>query len=513
MKKYLCILLTVLMIFSALSILNISAENSDEIITYRYYFYLPDEWKNQYSSTAYIYWWNGTNAHSSAPGVEGIKTDIEGLYYYDVPQDVEYICWSNGVLFNEDIPDNYSYIRCTYVETFNNNNKVYVIDHDKTVEHTGLIQNDYFGQWYYYYGDGEYGLYEKKGEEFYTCSSFGGNNPAPVIETNRYYFYMPEDWENILSGGVSVYWWEGTNNCRDFWPGYKAHSTNIKGLYYYDVPKNVWTIIWNNQVLDDKWSSGLAMQSKNLGVEYYEPGESNLYPEGLDSFNNMVYVINYDDIYYELEGPVITGDWYYYYGNGEYGTTPEKGETFYNTRHLGTPIDRKYSNPSEDEITIYFLEKFNRSPISITYCYGDEEIVETCELSAVAHSETGTLYSAKIPKSSYSIYFSDENRRTLDISKYITHNACFEFGTTLENNRYDYKSYLLNEHLDKLDVLTGDVNTDGKVSIQDATAIQKHLANITELGGKGKTAADFNSDGKITIKDATAIQKFLAKAC
>lgn len=60
-------------------------------------------------------------------------------------------------------------------------------------------------------------------------------------------------------------------------------------------------------------------------------------------------------------------------------------------------------------------------------------------------------------------------------------------------------------------VLLGDVNGDGKITIADATAIQKHLAKLTELSVEQLINADTNSDGKITITDATRIQKYLAK--
>lgn len=56
----------------------------------------------------------------------------------------------------------------------------------------------------------------------------------------------------------------------------------------------------------------------------------------------------------------------------------------------------------------------------------------------------------------------------------------------------------------------GDTNGDGKVTIADATQIQKHLANIVTLKGAELEAADTNGDGKVTIADATQIQKYLA---
>lgn len=58
--------------------------------------------------------------------------------------------------------------------------------------------------------------------------------------------------------------------------------------------------------------------------------------------------------------------------------------------------------------------------------------------------------------------------------------------------------------------LLGDANDDLVVNIQDVTAIQKHLAEISTLTATGKKLADVNADSFITIKDATAIQKHLA---
>ena len=58
--------------------------------------------------------------------------------------------------------------------------------------------------------------------------------------------------------------------------------------------------------------------------------------------------------------------------------------------------------------------------------------------------------------------------------------------------------------------LLGDVNCDGKVNIKDATAIQKHLANISVLTDEGFALADVDGSGKVNIKDATAIQKHIA---
>lgn len=61
------------------------------------------------------------------------------------------------------------------------------------------------------------------------------------------------------------------------------------------------------------------------------------------------------------------------------------------------------------------------------------------------------------------------------------------------------------------DSLYGDVNGDGNISIKDATAIQKHVAQLELISAARQPLADVNADNNISIKDATAIQKYVAK--
>lgn len=57
----------------------------------------------------------------------------------------------------------------------------------------------------------------------------------------------------------------------------------------------------------------------------------------------------------------------------------------------------------------------------------------------------------------------------------------------------------------------GDANGDGVVNINDVTAIQRHLAELTLLEGVRFYAADSNQDGKLDISDATNLQLFFAE--
>ena len=55
----------------------------------------------------------------------------------------------------------------------------------------------------------------------------------------------------------------------------------------------------------------------------------------------------------------------------------------------------------------------------------------------------------------------------------------------------------------------GDTDSDGKVSIIDATLIQRHLAMLPNAVFS-EELADTDKDGRITILDATMIQRYLA---
>lgn len=169
-------------------------------------------------------------------------------------------------------------------------------------------------------------------------------DPATEDETNRYYFYYPEIWESTddeVTAGI--YWWAGTGAASS-WPGYEANKTDVEGVYYYDVPKDVTNIIWNNRAEGGIDTPAEVRendrQTVSINCEYYEAGDSSTYPNGLESFDGMIFVVDLRDsdrapLYKNAE---YMGEWYYYYGNGEYGITAEKGDEVYTDSYLEEPI-------------------------------------------------------------------------------------------------------------------------------------------------------------------------------
>ena len=58
--------------------------------------------------------------------------------------------------------------------------------------------------------------------------------------------------------------------------------------------------------------------------------------------------------------------------------------------------------------------------------------------------------------------------------------------------------------------LMGDVNLDGKITVVDATTIQRYLAQLETLSDTQKALADVDKSGNITVVDATTIQRYIA---
>ncbi len=70
-------------------------------------------------------------------------------------------------------------------------------------------------------------------------------------------------------------------------------------------------------------------------------------------------------------------------------------------------------------------------------------------------------------------------------------------------------TYDTNTLINEGGVLVGDVDLNGVVNINDATLLQRYLAEFTTLSTNQLRAADVNKDGKINVKDVTAIRRML----
>ena len=165
-------------------------------------------------------------------------------------------------------------------------------------------------------------------------------NSLDEINTKRYYFLMPDgsngkrnkdnkfvlSWYNEFTDAPAIYW-NGTGilDAPDY-PGFTVEKADSDCVFYADVPDFVTTLSWNNNIdyrhNDYENLIWYVAQTVNIPCDFYETGESNIYPNGLNSFDNMIYVLDPDFISFGPgDGVIINGgEWYYYYGDGCYGT-------------------------------------------------------------------------------------------------------------------------------------------------------------------------------------------------
>lgn len=81
---------------------------------------------------------------------------------------------------------------------------------------------------------------------------------------------------------------------------------------------------------------------------------------------------------------------------------------------------------------------------------------------------------------------------------------CDDFKWWIEGTEYHHIGS------ESTDMLIGDTDLDGHITISDATYIQRHIAGIPIPYTLNKTIADTDGDGTVTVMDATYIQRWLA---
>ena len=129
-------------------------------------------------------------------------------------------------------------------------------------------------------------------------------------------------------------------------------------------------------------------------------------------------------------------------------------------------------------------------PASVTYIY-DRCFAGCTSLKSVVFDRDNDIYS--IPSNSF------EGCTDVTFYGYGEDNAAYRFA---QENGYRY--------VDLDQILIGDADGDSKVSIIDATFIQRVLASIAVPSSCDEKAADVDCSGGMTIIDVTYIQRYLA---
>ena len=228
--------------------------------------------------------------------------------------------------------------------------------------------------------------------------------PSAGTETNTVYFYMPDDWYNEYGKTAGAYWWEGTDACPSWEEMYAMTPTETEDIYSIEIPVDVKKVIFNNYFdggsdsSDPKYSSSKQTTDIRVGSEedgydswvYFPeengvPADSDLYTEGLASVDGMIFVIDegltsVSPFYGRIPAE---GEWYYYYGNGEYGFFPEKSETFFTNEYndVFAAVDLKYNliiEPTTEDGTSNCVIEPTEEPFSTIVEPSTEDSTSNC---------------------------------------------------------------------------------------------------------------------------------------
>lgn len=91
-----------------------------------------------------------------------------------------------------------------------------------------------------------------------------------------------------------------------------------------------------------------------------------------------------------------------------------------------------------------------------------------------------------------------------------------ELGAGTYNAIVTFSNYAFEESTDAIqftvvnDHILGDLNSDGKISVNDVTELQMYISQSKDFSDEQKMLADYNQDGVIDINDATDIQRLIA---
>lgn len=172
-------------------------------------------------------------------------------------------------------------------------------------------------------------------------------------------------------------------------------------------------------------------------------------------------------------------------------------------------VESMVNNPPE---TKYFIKKFTLSD--------NMEIENLFEINT---------YPNYVPNSDYTYFAYDSISKKCDkvskikydelYSKYYSSIIQMNLNYSIEkincSDSYASAYNKLKKSLEAFDLQIkgrnfGDVNGDGKLSIDDVTDIQKYIANTVNFTTEQETLADVNKDGNVNIDDVTLIQKNIA---
>lgn len=214
----------------------------------------------------------------------------------------------------------------------------------------------------------------------------------------------------------------------------------------------------------------------------------------------------FDALYYDatLENGVATATIPIEELGGDFGTYINRIYAYdsYGNSSITETTAEIFNDTTAPEVSDIKVSTGNKNSFSVTCNASDDYCVSSVKLLVIHSSqeiEEGVWYEGTVENGVVTFTVPlDENNPDGKYYAYI--------------HAYDsYNNHSVYQTTAEVNFNLADANCDGTIDIQDVTAIQNHIADITTLDENALKNADVNSDGKVSVRDATTIQLYLAK--
>lgn len=401
-----------------------------------------------------------------------------------------------GNFFNENFVEeiypkeqaNYDGISFTY------DNMVYVIDIDAPLKQDIVTGRDlYSGDFYFYYGGGQYGVMPTKAlntalgceqgsfvtEKYLAPSSEGKITLSSVSLEN--FDYMPDESKlndtNALLSGTSLHVTYAEPYCIDEW---QYDGDNRSWQYDGD------NLSWDGEKFVSEIFPGesVTVTDLNVNVGEYE--------------TVMQLTLDYGDCYACDESTVSVP---------LHITESYKGRVAKSVTLLEKPntvFERCYTTGDNAQCIPLHMDG---AQVRVDYENGDSEVLTFGKDCTVVDQKNGitTQYSFEDSDLKAFVRFDYDAAKDYDVNIRIVSTEGYVYNPTAYEEMGSID--LTARHIHK----SGDINGDGKVNVTDVTTVQRYLADACGFYDEQRAVADANADGSIDINDATYMQMYLAE--
>lgn len=398
----------------------------------------------------------------------------------------EYGSRYSGNFFNEDFadeiypkesPDGFG-ISFTY------DNMVYVVDLDAPVSENPINGHALCkGDFYFYYGGGQYGVMPTKALN----TALGCEQGSFVTEK---YLDSSQEGKITLSsvsfGDKYLFDESELNDTAAMLDGTSLHVTYAEPYCINDCQYDSDNLSWDGEKYVSEVFPGESITV--TGISF-----------ALDEYDSTVMrlTLDYGDRYACDESTVSVN---------VYITESYKGRTAKSVTLLqkpGTVFERRYTYGDNAQCIPLHMDG---AQVRVDYENGDSELLTFGKDCAVVSQKEGMTTAYSFGDSHLKAFVSfDSTMQDYDVSVRIVSSEGYVYSRSVYEEMGEIR--FTARHIHK----SGDIDGDGSVTISDVTAIQRYLAEMQSFYEEERMVADTNADGVIDISDATYLQMYLAE--